>query len=414
MPAAFGARLKHAWNAFLNRDPTFSYYYDGPGSSSRPDRVRLRINSERSIISSIYTRIALDVSQTLIKHVNVDDEGRFLSVKDSKLNRCLTVEANIDQTAQAFRFDMAMSLLDEGFIAVVPIDTDDDPMETESYGIESLRTGRVLQWRPNLVQINVYNDRSGIREDVTLPKSMVALIENPFYAVMNEPNSTLNRLKQKLNLLDVIDQQSGSGKLDLIVSLPHPVKTDLQKARAEERRKTIEDQLNGSKYGIAYADITEKVTQLNRPVENNLMAQIEYLMNMLYSQLGLTQGVFDGTADDKVMTNYYTRTIEPIVSAITDEFYRKFLTRTAQTQKQSIFYFRDPFRFLSVSSIPEVVDKLSRNEIMTPNEVRPILGLKPSADPKANELRNRNIAEAKEPTAGPNIEEPVGEDQNGG
>ena len=415
MPDTFGARVKRSWNAFFNRDPTsILYYSDGPGYGTRPDRVRLRYGNERSIISSIYTRIALDVSQTSIKHVLLDNEGRFSSVKKSSLNRCLNEEANIDQTGQAFIFDAVMSLLDEGSVAIVPIDTDDDPEETESYSIETIRTGRILQWKPHSVQVNVYNDRTGIREDVFMPKSMVALVENPFYAVMNEPNSTLKRLILKLNMLDAIDEQSSSGKLDLILQLPYPVGSPTRKEQANERKKSIEDQLKNSKYGIAYTGATEKITQLNRPLENNLMTQIEYLVEMLYSQLGLTQGVFDGTADDKVMNNYYTRTIEPIVSAITSEIYRKFLTKTAKTQGQSIFYFRDPFRFLSVSSIPEVVDKLSRNEIMSPNEFRPILGLKPSSDPKANDLRNRNIAEPKEDAAGGESSEPVPKDQNGG
>lgn len=403
MPEPIGTRLKRAWNAFSNRDPTKDYYrYDGPGYGTRPDRFKLRLGNERSIISSIYTRIALDVSQTSIKHVLLDEEGRYSSIKESSLNRCLNVEANVDQSGKAFLFDAAMSMLDEGCVAIVPVDTTDDPNITGAYDVNSLRTGKVVQWKPNSVVVNLYNERTGLKEDVPLPKSMVALPENPFYAVMNEPNSTLKRLIHKLNLLDAIDDQSGSGKLDLIIQLPYTVKTESKKAQANERRRLVEEQLTGSKYGVAYTDAAEKITQLNRPIENQLMAQIEYLVTLLYSQLGLTQGVFDGTADDKVLNNYYSRTVEPIVSAITDELYRKFLTRTAQTQKQSIFYFRDPFRFVSVSAIPDLADKLSRNEIMAPNEFRPILGLKPSPDPKANELRNRNISEPNEEGGGPN------------
>lgn len=414
MPDTFGSRLRHAWNAFKNRDPTRGIYYDdGPGSGYRPDRLRLRFGNERSIIASIETRIALDVAQMSIKHVVLDGEGRFLSVRESGLNRCLNLEANMDQTGKAFMMDVVMSMFDEGCIALVPVDTDSDP-EKGTFEVETMRTGRIIQWRPNSIQATVYNEQRGIKQDIMLPKSAVGIVENPLYQIMNEPNSTLRRLIQKLNLLDAIDEQSGSGKMDLIIQLPYVVKTPSRKQQADERRKQVEDQLRGSKYGIAYLDGTEKITQLNRPVDNNLMAQIEYLTELLYSQLGLTQGVFDGTADDKVMNNYYARTVEPIASAITDELNRKFITKTGRAQRQSIMYFREPFRLMSVSQIPDVADNLSRNEIMSPNEFRSILGLKPSDDPKANELRNRNIAAAKEGDGGQDPSATIPEDQNGG
>ena len=382
----------HAWNAFRSRDQA-EYYQNnmGPSTSTRPDKPRLTLGNERSIISAVYTRLAIDVSSVAIQHVRLDQNGRYLNVEPSSLNDCLNVEANIDQTGKALIHDAVLSMFDEGCIAIVPVETSMDINKTGSYDILSLRTGKILEWYPSFVKVRVYNERSGQKEDVILPKKDVAIIENPLYAVMNEPNSTLKRLIYKLNLLDSIDEQSGSGKLDLIIQLPYVVKTEARKVQAEARRKDLEVQLSGSKYGIAYTDGTEKVTQLNRPAENNLMKQIEYLTSMLYSQLGLTESVFNGTADEKEMLNYYNRTIEPILTAITEEMVRKFLTKTARTQFQSIMYFRDPFKLVPVNELADIADKFTRNEILSSNDLRAIIGYKPSKDPKADELRNKNL-----------------------
>ena len=393
MSLSIGARLQHAWSAFRNKDPAIRYGNIGPGYGYRPDRVRFTRGNERSIVTSVYNRITLDASAINIYHARLDDNNRFTEIIESGLNTCLTLEANIDQTARAFFQDAVMSMLDEGCVALVPVDTTLDPNVTGSYDIQSMRTAQILEWYPERVRLRLYNERIGRKEDITLPKNMVAIIENPLYSVMNEPNSTMQRLIRKLNLLDVIDEQSGSGKLDLIIQLPYVIKTDARRRQAEERRKEIENQLTGSKYGIAYTDGTERITQLNRAVDNNLMTQIEYLTSMLYSQLGITQSILDGSADDKTMLNYYNRTIEPIISAIVDEMKRKFLTKTARSQKQSILFFRDPFKLVPVADISEIADKFTRNEIMTSNEIRQIVGMKPSDDPKADELRNSNISE---------------------
>ncbi len=395
MEASIGSRLKHAWNAFLNRDPTNFYRDIGIGYSYRPDRPRLTRGNERSIVTSVYNRIALDAAAINVQHVRLDENNRFLSAIESGLNGCLTLEANVDQTGRAFLQDAVMSMLDEGSVAIVPVDTTFNPEVTNSYDINSMRTGKILDWHPNHVRIRVYNEKTGIKEDIELPKRMVAIVENPLYAVINEPNSTMQRLVRKLNLLDVVDEQSSSGKLDLIIQLPYVIKTEARRQQAENRRKDIENQLAGSKYGIAYTDGTERITQLNRSVENNLMKQIEYLTSMLYSQLGITQSILDGTADDKTMLNYYNRTIEPILSAIVDEMKRKFLTKTARSQLQSISFFRDPFKLVPVNEISEIADKFTRNEIMTSNEIRQIIGIKPSVDPKADELRNKNLNQSK-------------------
>lgn len=397
MEITVGSRLKNAWNAFLNRDPTTTYNeYSGGGYYYRPDRVRLSRRNERSIITSIFNRIALDVAAISIKHCRLDDNDRLKEIIQSSLNDCLTLEANIDQTSRAFIQDTVMSMFDEGCVAIVPVDTSTNPNNTNSYDILSVRTGKIVTWYPRHVKVEVYNDRTGKKEQITLAKSDVAIVENPLYAIMNEPNSTLQRLIRKLNLLDSIDEQSGSGKLDLIIQLPYVVKSEARKAQAEQRRKDIENQLSGSKYGIAYTDGTEKITQLNRSVENNLMKQIEYLTSMLHSQLGITQSIMDGTADDKTMLNYYSRTIEPITSAIVDEMKRKFLTKTARSQKQTILFFRDPFKLVPVNDIAEIADKFTRNEIMTSNEIRQVVGMKPSDDPKADELRNSNISQSNQ------------------
>ena len=393
----FTDRIKHGWNAFLNRDPTYNYRdLGGPSYGYRPDRMRFTRGNERSIVTSVYNRIALDAASIDIMHVQLDKNDRFESVRDSALNECLTRNANIDQTGRAFIQDVVMSMLDEGCVAIVPVDTTFNPDITNSYDINTMRTAKIVEWYPAHVKVNLYNDRTGRKEDLILPKKTVAIIENPLYAVINEPNSTMQRLIRKLNLLDVIDEQSGSGKLDLIIQLPYVIKTDARRQQAEQRRKDIEMQLSGSKYGIAYTDGTERITQLNRSVDNNLMKQIEYLTSMLYSQLGITQAILDGSADDKTMLNYYNRTIEPIVSAIVDEIQRKFLTKTAITQKQAILYFRDPFRLVPVNEIAEIADKFTRNEIMTSNEIRQIVGMKPSKDPNADELRNKNLSESNE------------------
>lgn len=388
---SLGERLKHSWNAFLNRDPTNRYMDYGPSYSYRPDRPRFSRGNERSIVTSLYNRIALDVASIKIQHCKLDENGRFISTVQSKLNNCLNLEANIDQTGRAFIQDVVMSMLDEGCVAIIPVDTDLNPNVTGSYDISSMRTGKILEWFPEHVRVRVYNDKTGRQEDITIKKSTVAIIENPLFAVINEPNSTMQRLIRKLNLLDAIDEQSGSGKLDLIIQLPYVIKSEARRQQAENRRKDIEMQLAGSKYGIAYTDGTERITQLNRSVDNNLMKQIEYLTSMLYSQLGMTQSVLDGTADEKTMLNYNNRTVEPIISAIVDEMKRKFLTKTARSQLQSISFFNDPFRLVPVNNIAEIADKFTRNEIMTSNEIRQIICMKPSKDPKADELRNSNL-----------------------
>lgn len=395
MEVTLSSRIKHAWNAFLNRDPTNRSYNDySMGSYYRPDRVRLSRGNERSIVTAVFNRIALDVAAIDIKHCKLDDNGRFQDVMKSTLNECLNLEANIDQTSRAFIQDIVMSMLDEGCVALVPVDTSTNPNDTGSFDIFSMRTGKIVEWYPTKVKINLYNDRTGRKEDILINKSAVGIVENPLYAVMNEPNSTLQRLMRKLALLDSVDEQTSSGKLDLIIQLPYIIKSQARKDQANERRLEIERQLVGSKYGIAYTDGTEKITQLNRPVENNLMKQIEYLTSMLYSQLGITQTILDGTADDKTMLNYYTRTIEPIVSAIVDEMKRKFLTKTARSQKQSIMFFRDPFKLVPANDLAEIADKFTRNEIMTSNEFRQIVGRKPSSDPKADQLVNSNISQS--------------------
>lgn len=406
MGMSFGSRLKHAWNAFTGTDYT-TYQDVGPGYSSRPDRIRLTKGNERSIITSVYNRIALDVAALNVQHIRLDENGRFLSVIQDGLNTCLTVEANIDQTARAFIQDIVVSMLDEGCVAIVPVDTTYDPSVTGSYDIQTMRVGKILDWYPQHVRVRLYNERTGAKENILVPKSTVAIVENPLYAVVNEPNSTMQRLIRKLNLLDVIDEQSGSGKLDLIIQLPYVIKTEARRQQAENRRKDIEAQLSGTKYGIAYADGTERITQLNRSVNNNLMSQIEYLTSMLYSQLGIAQSILDGTADEKTMLNYNNRTIEPIISAIVDEMKRKFLTKTARSQSQSISFFRDPFKLVPVNDIAEIADKFTRNEIITSNEIRQVIGMKPSDDPRADELRNKNLSapSESEPETNPPVED---------
>lgn len=396
MDLTIGSRLKHAWNAFLNRDPTGPSDYGSGSYTYRPDRVRLTRGNERSIVTSVYNRIAIDVANLSIVHCRLDDNGRYTENVDSGLNNCLTLEANIDQTGRAFIQDVVMSMFDEGVVAIVPVDTSFNPTETSSYDILTMRTGKVLEWRPTQVKVRLYNDRTGNKEEVWLPKKAVCIVENPLFAIMNEPNSTAQRLMRKLSLLDVTDEQTASGKLDLIIQLPYVIKTDARRKQAETRRRDIEDQLAGSKYGVAYTDGTERITQLNRSLENNLLKQVEYLTNLLFSQLGITQAILDGTADEKTMLNYYNRTVEPIISAIVDEMKRKFLTKTARTQGQSIKAFRDPFKLVPVNDIAEIADKFTRNEIMTSNEIRQVIGMKPSSDPKADELRNSNISQAKE------------------
>lgn len=391
MEMSFGSRLKHAWNAFTGNVQT-NYRDLGMSYSYRADRPRMSRGNERSIVTSVYNRIALDVAALNVQHVRLDENGRFLSVIDDGLNNCLTLEANVDQTARSFVQDVVISMFDEGSVAIVPVDTTTDPNVSGSYDIQSLRVGQILDWYPQYIRARVYNEQTGRKEDIVVPKSAVAIIENPLYAVINEPNSTMQRLIRKLNLLDVIDEQSGSGKLDLIIQLPYVIKTEARRQQAENRRKDIENQLSGSKYGIAYTDGTEHITQLNRSVNNNLMSQIEYLTSMLYSQLGITQSILDGTADEKTMLNYNNRTIEPIISAIVDEMKRKFLTKTARSQHQSISFFRDPFKLVPVNDIAEIADKFTRNEIMTSNEIRQVVGMKPSEDSRADELRNKNLS----------------------
>jgi hypothetical protein len=394
MGESLGSRLQHAWNAFFNRDPTRQFSQDiGMTYSSRPDRFRLRYGNEKSIIASIYNQIATDVSAVSIQHVKLDKNDRYVEKVLSGLNNCLSLEANIDQSGKAFIQDVVLSMFDEGVVGIVPVDTTLNPTASGTWDILSMRTAKIIDWAPKHVRVRVYNDRVGKTEEIVLPKDTVAIIENPFYAVMNESNSTLKRLVEKLNLLDAIDQQSGAGKLDIIIQLPYIVKSPLRQQQAEDRRKAIEMQLTGSKYGIAYIDGTEHVTQLNRPVDNNLMVQIEYLTSMLYSQLGLTKAIFDGTADEATMLNYYNRTVEPILSAITDSMKRTFLTKTARTQGQSIMYFRDPFKLVPLINLADIADKFTRNEILSSNEMRAIVGYKPSSDPAADELRNKNLNE---------------------
>ena len=390
-------RLQHAWNAFVYNDNTYTNPQNlGGFSTFKPDRVHFSRGVEKSIVTSVYNRLALDVASLAIKHVRLDENGRYMEEVNSGLQNCLNVEANIDQTGRAFLQDVVMSMLDEGCVAIVPVDTTVNPAVSGSYEINTMRTGKILEWYPAHVRIRVYNDKKGIHEELTLPKSSVAIIENPLYAVINEPNSTMQRLIRKLNLLDVVDEQTSSGKLDLIIQLPYVIKSEARRKQAEERRKDIEMQLSGSKYGIAYTDGTERITQLNRPAENNLMKQVEYLTGMLYSQLGLTQSIMDGSADEKTMLNYYNRTIEPIIAAIVDEMKRKFLTKTARSQRQTVMYFRDPFKLVPVNEIAEIADKFTRNEIMTSNEIRQVVGMKPSEDPSADELRNKNLNQSSE------------------
>ena len=393
-------RFQNAWNAFLGRAPTRQYTkWDGwnGGFSYRPDRTKLNITNERSIVASIYNRIAIDVAAVQIQHVRTDENNRYVETMASGLNNCLTLDANMDQTGRAFIQDIVMSMFDEGCVAVVPVDTTKDPNRTDSYDILTMRVGKIKEWHPYYVEVEAYNENSGKKETITCDKKDIAIIENPLYAVMNEPNSTLKRLVRKLNLLDSIDEQSSAGKLDLIIQLPYTIRNDTRKEQAEKRRADIERQLANSKYGIAYADATEHITQLNRPVENNLMNQIQYLTSMLYSQLGLTEEIFNGTANEQTLLNYYNTTVEPILSAITDEFKRKFLTKTARTQHQSIMFFRDPFKLVPINNIADIADKFTRNEILSSNEIRGIIGFKPSSDPKADQLINSNLNQPEEP-----------------
>lgn len=399
MELSVGSRFKNAWNAFRNREPTKVFQDIGYGYSYRPDRFHLTRGNERSIVTSVYNRIALDVAAIDIRHVQLDAEGQFCDVVQSGLNNCLSTETNLDQTGRAFIQDAVMSMMDEGCIAIVPVDTDDDPDDpddTTGYQILSMRVGRIRDWYPKHIRVELYNEETGRKQDIVVPKSTVAIVENPLYAVINEPNSTMQRLIRKLNLLDAVDEQSSSGKLDLIIQLPYVIKTEARRKQAEKRRKDIEQQLAGSKYGVAYTDGTERITQLNRSLENNLMKQIEYLTSMLYSQLGITQSILDGTADDKTMLNYYNRTIEPIIAAIVDEMKRKFLSKTARSQNKSIKFFRDPFKLVPVADLAEISDKFTRNEIATSNEIRQVIGWKPSDDPKADELRNSNLSQPNE------------------
>ena len=393
MPTLF-QRLQHSWNAFRGRDRP-NKNFEGPSTYYRPDQVRLRVAHDRSIITAIYNRIAMDVASNKIEHVKLDENGRYSDIVNDGLNQCLTVEANLDQTSRAFIQDAVLSLFDEGSIAIVPIDTSIDPSKSTSYDIYSMRVGRIVQWRPQSVVVSIYNDRTGLREEMEVSKRLAAIVQNPFYMVMNEPNSTLQRLIRKLNILDAVDEQSGSGKLDLIIQLPYVVRSPTRKAQAEERRKDIEMQLSGSKYGIAYTDGTEKITQLNRPVENNLLNQIEYLTNMLYSQLGVTPEILNGTATEEAKINYISRTVEPVLSAITDEMKRKFLTKTARTQGHSIMFTSDPFKLVPLSKIADIAEKFVGNEVLTPNEVRSVAGFKPVKDPEADELRNRRLNKEK-------------------
>jgi hypothetical protein len=390
--AKFTDSLAHAWNAFRRPEPTRIEYVDrGSSMSSRPDRQRQYVTNERSIVSSIYTRLSIDVASIPWKHVKLDENGRFIQEMKSDLNKCLTFKANIDQSARAFKQDAAMTLFDRGVIAIVPIDTDEDPTIAGSFDIQSMRIGTIIDWMPEHVTVNVYNEKLGIRQDLTMPKSAVAIVQNPFYSVMNEPNSTLQRVMQKLNLLDIVDAASSSGKLDILVQLPYQLKTDTKREQAENRRTDLEAQINNSKLGVGYIDATEKITQLNRAVENNLMPKIEYLTEMLYGQMGVTKAVLDGTASEAEMLNYHNRTIEPVISAIIDAMKMVFLTKTGMTQGQSIEFYRDPFKLVAVGSIAEIADKFTRNEIFTGNEVRQIVGFLPAKDKTADELRNKNL-----------------------
>lgn len=389
-------RLKHAWNTFKNKDPTQVNWNIGPSYGYRPDRMRYTRGNERSIVTAVYNRIAMDVASVNFKHIRLDENDRYKETIDSGLNNCLSIEANLDQTGRAFIQDLVASMLDEGCVAAVPTDADDEPEDSGNFKVYTLRTGKILEWYPRHVKVEVYNEQEGQRQQIIIPKSTVPLIENPMYSVMNEPNSIYQRLVRKLTLLDVVDEQTSSGKLDLIIQLPYIIKTEARREQAEKRRRDIEKQLSEGKYGIAYTDGTERITQLNRPVENNLMKQIEYLTSMFFSQLGITQSILDGTADEKTMLNYYNRTIEPILSAIADEMKRKFLTPTARSQKQTIAYFRDPFKLVPVNDIAEIADKFTRNEIMTSNEIRQVIGMKPSSDPNADVLRNKNLSDSSD------------------
>lgn len=386
--------LKHAWNIFKNKDPTQVNWNIGPSYGYRPDRMRYTRGNERSIVTAVYNRIAMDVAAVNLKHIRLDENDRYKETIDSGLNNCLSIEANLDQTGRAFIQDLVASMLDEGCVAAVPTDADDEPEDSGNFKVYTLRTGKILKWYPRHVKVDVYNEQEGQRQQIIIPKSTVPLIENPMYSVMNEPNSIYQRLVRKLTLLDVVDEQTSSGKLDLVIQLPYIIKTEARRVQAEKRRRDIEKQLSEGKYGIAYTDGTERITQLNRPVENNLMKQIEYLTSMFFSQLGITQSILDGTADEKTMLNYYNRTIEPILSAIADEMKRKFLTPTARSQKQTIAYFRDPFKLVPVNDIAEIADKFTRNEIMTSNEIRQVIGMKPSSDPNADVLRNKNLSDS--------------------
>ena len=410
-------RLQHGWNAFRNRDPTEVYRYVQEGYSYRPDRMRFTRGNERSIVNALYTRIAIDCSSIQINHCDLDKDGRFKNIRSSGLNNCLSFEANLDQTGRALIQDIVASMLDEGCIAVVPVDTTFDPRKTDSYDIQSMRVGKITQWYPDRIKVELYNETTGKKESVIVPKRSTAIIENPLYSIINEPNSTMQRLIRKLNLLDVTDEHTASGKLDLIIGLPYQIRTEGRRKQANERMKDIEMQLSGSKYGIAYTDGTEHITQLNRPVENNLMKQVEYLTSMLYSQLGITASILDGTADEQTMLNYYSRTIEPIISAIVCEMERKFLTKTARTKGQAILFFRDVFKLVPVNSIADIADKFTRNEILSSNEIRQIIGRKPSSDPKADQLINSNLNQPEEKiynnnTPTQNLEE-EDENQNG-
>lgn len=406
----FSDKLQHAWNIFTNKDPTDLSSIGGPTSSYRPDRPIPTMGKNQTIINSIINRIAMDIATININHVRVDDNNRFLDIIDSGLNECLSLSANLDQTSMAFIQDVVISMLDEGVVAIIPVDMETDPKLSGGFDIKSLRTASILEWRPDHVRVRVYNEKTGLKEDIEVPKRLACIIENPLYTVMNAPNSTMKRLIRKMYLLDMIDEQNSSGKLDLIIQLPYIVKSEARRQQAENRRKDIEMQLTGSKYGIAYTDGTEKITQLNRPVENNLFQQVEYLTNSLYSQLGITPAIIDGTADEKTMLNYYNRTIDPIINAIILEMKRKFLTKTARSRKQSIMYFRNQFTLASVSEIAEIADKFTRNEIASSNDIRQLIGWKPSDDPSADELRNKNLNRSQQET--PRVEEHNEEGQN--
>ena len=410
MELSLGARLRHAWDVFRNREPTIDYRNTGPGSSYRPDRPRLTKGNEKTTVTSLYNRIAMDVAAINISHCRIDENGNYVENIDSPLNNCLNLEANLDQTGRAFMQDVVMSMLDEGCVAIVPVETSIDPTISGSFDIHSMRTGKIVQWYPEHVLVRLYNERTGHQEEIKLPKKTVAIIESPFFAVLNEPNSTMKRLMRKLALLDLVDEQSSSGKLDMIIQLPYVIKSEARKKQAEEKRADIASQLKNSEYGIAYIDATEKITQLNRPLENNLLKQIEYLTNLLYSQLGITQSILDGTADEQTLLNYQSSTVEPIISTIVDEMKRKFLTKTARTQRQTIKFFKDPFKLVPVGKIADIADKFTRNEILTSNELRQIIGFKPSRDPKADQLRNSNLNHQDE--GGQNAPPPGGGNQS--